>query len=639
MSDTPFVYWVGDMIQIDPAACRFDGSFLEPRLKGNNFNWYITEVDPSRSLLVLSAYSAFGLRYTWLPEIEIHQDYAKLIRMVCRHSETVIDPAVEPTCTDPGVTEGKHCASCGHIIVEQQTIEPLGHDFEYDISTGVKMCTRCKYQETSEDKVIDFTGKDIRTLIQIIEDMLAYDISNNAPPVVGPSVTPPAEPEFSADITFDTEWCTDSTMQYLAYTPSTATKDGTTPLIMWLHGAGEVGASESLFRARGLPAVMANWKLYGFNSYIVCPRLPDGTWESNKVSFFSLLDYVVQKYNVDTRKIVLMGHSLGGRGTEYMVYQKPDYFSCQVIMSGYSSGRDIASLKDFPTKVFAENETYTSHYSKLKSIFGDACTVLNCDHGEVPKLALTGDSNNDSISDLLYWALSQTNGKVSSETPPVVLPTVVTVTQNDVNIRKAPSSSAELPSDKGKVHAGHKIKIVEIVEEENYKWGKLDPDIWKSSRSEGVKQFDRWIPLEYTTLYGDKNYVADEWIKPISYLGVSSPFGYRTDPLSGKPSQMHYGIDLGAYWGTPVYAAKSGKVISSGYDDGSGNYVGLKHDSDGFESHYCHLEEYFVKSGDEVEVGQLIGRCGSTGGSTGPHLHFQMGPTRDWRDPEDYIDF
>lgn len=652
MADTPFVYWVGDMIQIDPAACRIDGSSLDPKLKGKNFNWYVTEVDPAESMLILGAYSSFGLRFEWSPAIRIDEKFAQIVKLVCRHSETVIDPAKDPTCTETGATEGKHCKTCGTVLVPQQVIEPLQHEFEYDVETGIRVCTRCKYQESDFDKVIDFTGQDIRKLIKIIEDMLSYNSSAVYPPYVEPTATPPDDPVFGDNITFTDEWCTDSTMPYLAYTPSTATTDGTTPLIVWLHGSGEVSSSESVFRNAGLPAVMKTWNLQGFNSYIVCPRLPTGDWLSHKTSFFSLLDHVVTKYQVDTRKIILMGHSLGGTGVEYFAYQKPAYFSCQIIMSGYNSNVDITSMKDFPTKIFAENDTYTSHYAKLKETYGEeACTVLNCEHGQVPKVALTSDGDNNKISDLLFWALSQTN-KYSDQTvqpgapqepeqpeqPQITLPITVTVTSNDVNLRKGPSTTESVAESDNKAHAGQQLKIVEIVEAENYHWGKLDADMWKTSKSSSaITKCDRWIALEYTTLFGDKDYKHDDWVKPLTYKRLSSPYGYRTHPIDGT-WKMHNGVDLGAYWGTPIFAAKAGTVKRVGNDGSAGNAVYITHDST-WQTDYFHLEEYLVKSGDKVEAGQMIARCGSTGGSTGPHLHFQIRKNGSCVDPEKYIKF
>lgn len=643
MADTPFVYWVGDMIQIDSEACSIDGTALDPKLKGNNFNWYVTDVDPAESLLVLGAYSAFGLRFTWSPALQIDQKYAHLIRMVCRHGETVIDAAKEPSCTEHGLTEGKHCKLCGEVLVEQKTIEALGHEFEYDIETGIKVCTRCKHQEYVADKTIPLTGKDIRALIKMVEEMLAYDSSAVVPPVVKPTATPPATPKFASNITFASEWCTDSLMPYLVYTPSTATKDGTTPLIIWLHGNNEVGSSESIFRASGLPAIMKSWTLHGFNAYVVCPRLPTGDWTTHRSSFFGLVDHVVNKYQVDTRKIVLMGHALGGTGVEYLAYQKPGYFSCQVIMSGYDSGVDLESMRDFPTRVIAENDSYTSHYNELKATFGSAaCTVLNCSQESVPKNALIADSNKDSVSDLLYWALSQTNNYVSQnpsqpeiQQPSFTVPTTVTVVKDNVNLRTGPSESAEIADGNNKAHAGQKLTIVEVVQSGNYNWGKLDSDIWKTSKSSScISERDRWIALEHTS-FGNTSFQYDGWVKPITYSRVTSPYGYRTHPISGE-RKMHNGVDLGALWGTPVYASSSGTVRAVGHNDSAGNYVCVKHDSR-YETQYYHLEQYLVKTGDTVASGQLIGRCGSTGSSTGPHLHFQIKQDGQWVDPERFM--
>lgn len=244
----------------------------------------------------------------------------------------------------------------------------------------------------------DYNGTDISLpLIDLIKKVIS-DFSDGLS----------TEPIFGSDITFTSEWCEDSTMPYLAYTPSTATLDGKTPLIIWLHGSGEVGVTEAAFRATGLPAVMDNWALQGFNSYIVCPRLSVDDWRTAEEELLVLISYVINKYKVNTNKVILMGHSLGGMGVEYYATNYTSFFSCQVIMSGYETGVDITTMKEFPTKIYAESTDYSSYYATLQENYGeDACTVLNCEHSEVPKIALELDENSDGISDLIYWALSQ----------------------------------------------------------------------------------------------------------------------------------------------------------------------------------------------------------------------------------------
>lgn len=640
-------FWVGDLIQIDPEATRIDGSFIDADLKGNNYNWFVTEVDPVSSAITLGAYRAFSLRYKWSPPIKIDEKFAKMIKMVCRHTNTVVDPKVEPTCLADGMTEGKHCADCGEILIAQEKIPKLQHEYVYDMEHGVRTCTKCKHQITDAERFIDLRGDDLRKMIQIIEAMLAYDSTSPVPPEVIPEVTPPAEPEFSSDITFTSEWKTDLDLPYLFYTPSSATTNGTTPLIVWLHGSGECGADESTFRNRGLPAVMNKWSLQGFNSYIMCPRLPASiNWTQRSDSVFSMISNIVNKYQIDTRKIILMGHSLGGTGTEYIAFQKPGYFSCQIIMSGYGSGVNLSALKDLPTRIYAENEYYTSHYNTLKSTFGeDACTVLNCDHGEVPTKALNIEhTSKDGVSDLLYWAISQTNEVVADtstepEEPELQVPFTTVVTTNNVNLRTGPGEEYDIADGNNKAHAGQQLTIVEIVQSGNYNWGKLDSNIWKTSKTSScIGKSERWIALEYTTALSAESFEPPKWIYPLSYLRLSSPYGYRTHPLSGE-WKMHWGVDLGAYWGTPIYATKAGTVSTVAYqEDGAGKYICVQH-SDGTQSDYFHLEEQLVSVGDKVEAGQHIGRCGSTGGSTGPHLHFQIWENGKRQNPENYIDF
>ena len=103
---------------------------------------------------------------------------------------------------------------------------------------------------------------------------------------------------------------------------------------------------------------------------------------------------------------------------------------------------------------------------------------------------------------------------------------------------------------------------------------------------------------------------------------LTSPFGYRTNPVSGKYG-FHTGIDLAAAEGTPVAAAYGGVVTDSGESDVWGRYVLIEH-SDGFETYYCHLSEIYAPEGTVLRKGETLGLVGSTGWSTGPHLHFEV---------------
>ena len=125
------------------------------------------------------------------------------------------------------------------------------------------------------------------------------------------------------------------------------------------------------------------------------------------------------------------------------------------------------------------------------------------------------------------------------------------------------------------------------------------------------------------------------WKVPISYTKVTSRFGYREDPVYGG-TRFHYGVDLAAPKGRPIYATRAGKVSIASYDSECGYYVQINH-GDGFKSVYMHMTNYVVSKGQQVSQGQLIGYCGSTGKSTGPHLHFGISKNGSYVNPANYI--
>lgn len=127
-----------------------------------------------------------------------------------------------------------------------------------------------------------------------------------------------------------------------------------------------------------------------------------------------------------------------------------------------------------------------------------------------------------------------------------------------------------------------------------------------------------------------------KWKTPMTYRAFTSPFGWRTHPISGT-RKFHYGVDLAAPTGTKIYATRAGTVDTASYQaGGAGNYVQINH-GDGYRSVYMHMTRYVVKVGQHVSQGQLIGYCGSTGGSTGPHLHFGISYNGTYVNPANYI--
>jgi len=125
------------------------------------------------------------------------------------------------------------------------------------------------------------------------------------------------------------------------------------------------------------------------------------------------------------------------------------------------------------------------------------------------------------------------------------------------------------------------------------------------------------------------------WLVPITYTRFSSPFGYRIHPIYGD-WRFHYGVDLGAPSGEPIYATRSGVVTTATYGSSGGWYVVINH-QDGYTSNYLHMTHYIVSPGQYVAAGEVIGYCGSTGDSTGPHLHFAIYYNGTAVNPADYI--
>ncbi len=103
---------------------------------------------------------------------------------------------------------------------------------------------------------------------------------------------------------------------------------------------------------------------------------------------------------------------------------------------------------------------------------------------------------------------------------------------------------------------------------------------------------------------------------------LTSKYGYRRDPFSGK-YEFHDGVDIMAPWGTPVRATAEGKVVFAGRWGGYGKTVIIKH-AYGFKTLYAHMSKIKVKRGQWVKSGQIIGYVGSSGKSTGPHVHYEV---------------
>jgi murein DD-endopeptidase MepM/ murein hydrolase activator NlpD len=127
-----------------------------------------------------------------------------------------------------------------------------------------------------------------------------------------------------------------------------------------------------------------------------------------------------------------------------------------------------------------------------------------------------------------------------------------------------------------------------------------------------------------------------EPILPISGIGnISSNFGLRRDPFNGY-LENHQGLDYSAKRGTPILATESGTIVQSGYGGKYGNTVKINHGK-GYSSKYGHASQLLVTVGQQVQKGEVIALVGSTGYSTGPHLHFELALDEQVFSPLDFL--
>ncbi len=127
----------------------------------------------------------------------------------------------------------------------------------------------------------------------------------------------------------------------------------------------------------------------------------------------------------------------------------------------------------------------------------------------------------------------------------------------------------------------------------------------------------------------------DKIVTPLSGR-ITSRYGYRTNPISGNYG-LHTGLDIAAAEGTAIVAAYNGIIEDTGYGDKRGNYVLMLH-SDGKQTLYCHCSEVLVDEGTVIRAGEAIALVGSTGWSTGPHLHFEIRIDGKSTDPLKYLE-
>lgn len=160
-----------------------------------------------------------------------------------------------------------------------------------------------------------------------------------------------------------------------------------------------------------------------------------------------------------------------------------------------------------------------------------------------------------------------------------------------------------------------------------------------------------FVPLDYSVQFEAHLHALEESLKqydsvssvaktmplgtPLKNAKISSRYGSRVDPFNGKIA-MHGGLDFKAKRGTSVLATGDGVVIKAGRNGGYGKIVEIKH-KNGYTTRYAHLHRIKVQVGQHVKKGERVGTVGSTGRSTGPHLHYEVRKSNKTRNPSKYI--
>jgi murein DD-endopeptidase MepM/ murein hydrolase activator NlpD len=204
--------------------------------------------------------------------------------------------------------------------------------------------------------------------------------------------------------------------------------------------------------------------------------------------------------------------------------------------------------------------------------------------------------------------------------------------------KKAQLASELQEKEKIKTEIGEKKEKVETAKQDREKTLKdITSDLKELERQEDKllaqsKEFEKKI----IALQSSSKYIGGKigWPSP-GYYKITSPYGYRNHPIL-KKKKLHTGIDIAVPKGSDIIAANAGKVIYSGYNGGYGNTIIIDHGGK-ISTLYAHNSKLLVKVGDEVEKGVAVAKSGSTGLSTGPHLHFEVRENGQHVDPMKYL--
>ncbi|RKD25356.1 peptidase M23 [Caminicella sporogenes] len=300
--------------------------------------------------------------------------------------------------------------------------------------------------------------------------------------------------------------------------------------------------------------------------------------------------------------------------------------------------RELQSIENNVSKTKKEIETAKNDLTRAEKDISDKKDILDSrlrvmyENGNVGYLEVLLDSEN--FADLMSR-----------------LDMIKKIFKKDIELLKYLKQQRDLIEAKKKSLEVHKSELISLLNQMKNKKEKLrvsrgemervkkklmkDYAALEAEEDELVK-LARRIEEEIRRKQSSAKYVGGKmtWPAP-GYHRITSPFGYRIHPIL-KTKKLHTGIDIGIPLGKNIVAAQSGKVIHAGWLGGYGKVVMIDHGG-GIVTLYAHNSRILVKEGQNVSRGQVISKCGSTGMSTGPHLHFEVRENGKFVDPLKYV--
>lgn len=294
-------------------------------------------------------------------------------------------------------------------------------------------------------------------------------------------------------------------------------------------------------------------------------------------------------------------------------------------ISQFVSTRDRLALLDREAKVTSAESRVSSYRGDLDKVAKDLERrqefieqVAQSSLGELPKTAATGDTVSDSTNEA-----AQTVKKVSMSVPEAAGLARIEARQLafvESLTRLADRRSEEAMASIRKLGLNPQTMLQSLSD----KGAQGGPLIALSTSASGAidPRFERLgVSLARMSLL-ERGLAGIPQFLPASLEYISSGFGYRSDPFTGAGA-FHAGLDFKGPYGAPIYAAAKGVVSFAGIKSGYGNCLEIDH-GNGLLTRYAHMSAYRAQIGQAVKPGDIIGAIGSSGRSTGPHLHFEV---------------